>query len=339
MGNPWLGEVGEARVRRLVATWATAGAIFIGTISPSSALEGATAAGPIGGTDIRSAILPPPGLYGGVAGVVTGVHEIHNGSGQPAPGLNKVNILATVGGPLLVYVPNFKVLDGAVGLVGAFPLGEVCGQLTAAVPSRCISGFGDPYVEAIWSRSFGHLRRSHDPGALPILEGLSVALGLGTVIPVGHYDAQDQHRNGATIGNNTLDVAPTFAVTYTTPPLLFDGTEFSTKVFWNHYGTNSQTQYQAGQMVSADFALTEHIGRFQVGAIGVYAMQMQDDRQFGAVVPPDGHRLELLNLGGIVACDLADIGAVIRVKALATVFARNAVAGRGVVVSFAKKLY
>src|SRR5690349_16462777 len=122
------------RVRRLTAAWAAASAFFIGMASPSSALEGATAAGPIGGTDIRSAILPPPGLYGVAAGVVTGVQEIHNGSGQPAPGLNKVNILATVGGPLFVYVPDFKVLDGAVGLVGAFPMGEVCGQLTAAVP-------------------------------------------------------------------------------------------------------------------------------------------------------------------------------------------------------------
>jgi hypothetical protein len=33
---------------------------------PALAVEGPTVAGPIGGNDIRSAVLPPPGLYGGV---------------------------------------------------------------------------------------------------------------------------------------------------------------------------------------------------------------------------------------------------------------------------------
>ena len=30
------------------------------------AIEGPSGAGPIGGTDVRSAVLPPPGLYGGM---------------------------------------------------------------------------------------------------------------------------------------------------------------------------------------------------------------------------------------------------------------------------------
>ena len=34
--------------------------------APVFAVEGPSAAGPLGGTDIRSALLPPPGLYGGV---------------------------------------------------------------------------------------------------------------------------------------------------------------------------------------------------------------------------------------------------------------------------------
>jgi hypothetical protein len=49
-------------------------AIWLGSwIAPCWAVEGATAAGPIGGRDIRSAILPPPGLYVGAVGLYNDV--------------------------------------------------------------------------------------------------------------------------------------------------------------------------------------------------------------------------------------------------------------------------
>jgi hypothetical protein len=41
-------------------------AFICAACTPVLAVEGPSAAGPIGGTDIRSAVLPPPGLYGGV---------------------------------------------------------------------------------------------------------------------------------------------------------------------------------------------------------------------------------------------------------------------------------
>ena len=237
----------------------------------------------IGGTDIRSALLPPPGFYGGVIGLVSPVHEIHDGTGHPVPGLDAVDLIARIAGPLFIYVPEFKLMGGSMGLIGVFPAGQECGQLVSAVPSRCISGLGDPYFEVAWSRSFGRLRPSRDPGAFPIMEGLTVGLGVGVVLPIGRYDAQTQAANGITIGNNTFDIAPSIAVTYTTPPLIFDGTEFSAKLYWNNYRTNPATQYRAGSLIDVDFAITEHVGRFQVGATGFYAFQVVDDRQFGIV--------------------------------------------------------
>ncbi len=314
-------------------------ATLLGASQPTRALEGTTAAGPIGGTDIRSAILPPPGLYGGVAGLVTSVNEIRDGSGHPVAGLNAVDLFAKIGGPFFIYVPDVEVLGGKVGAVGVFPIGSICGQLISAVPNRCTSGFGDPYVEAVWSRSFGHERKSRDPGAFTIKEGLSVALGIGAVLPIGHYDVQNQRLNGATIGNNTFDLAPSVAMTYTTPPLLFDGTEFSGKLYLNKYSTNPDTQYKTGALLDLDFAISEHIGRFQVGLAGYYVAQVENDQRFGVVVPPDGHKTEAMTLGGVFNIDLAEIDAVVRVKALSTVYARNAVVGRGVVVTFGKKLF
>ena len=322
------------------ATWvpiATAASLCL--IGPSLAVEGNTAAGPIGGTDIRSALLPPPGLYGGAVGLVSSVHEIHDGTGKPVPGLDAVNLIARLAGPFFVYVPHTKLFGGAIGLFGTAPIGQQCGQLISVIPRQCISGFGDPYVEAAWSRSFGRLRQSRDPGAFPIVEGLTVALGLGAVIPVGRYDPKLQATNGITVGNNTWDVAPSLAVTYTTPPLLAEGTEFSAKLYWNNYGTNPDTQYKAGALLDIDFAVSEHIGRFQVGLAGFYAFQVADDRQYGVVLPPDGRRIKYLNLGAVLNYDMPEYGAVIRIKPLVTVYSRNAVVQKGIAIGFIKKLY
>src|SRR5689334_12644911 len=121
--------------------------IFLGAAllcsGPSAfAVEGTTAAGPIGGTDIRSAQLPPPGFYAGIVGLVSPVKEVHDGRGQPVPGLDAVNLIAKVAGPFFAYVPDFKLLDGSVGLIGVFPVGQLCGQVVSAVARRCTSGFG-----------------------------------------------------------------------------------------------------------------------------------------------------------------------------------------------------
>ena len=309
------------------------------TPSASVATEGASLAGPIGGTDIRSAMLPPPGLYGGVAGVYSSIGELRDGGGHPAAGLDAVDFKLVVGGPFFLYVPNVQFAGGQFGVFGVIPMANVCNQLVSAIPKRCMTGLADPYVETAWSRSLGHVRPASALGAFPIVEGLTVELGLGTVLPLGRYDAESKRLTGTSDGSNIFDLAPSFAVTYTTPPLIVDGTEFSAKLFWNNYATNPATQYKTGQLIDIDFALTEHVGRFQVGLTGYHAFQIEDDRQFGVPVPPDGRRADILSLGGIVNCDLAEIGAAIRVKYLATVTSRNNIMGQGVVVTFGKKLY
>ena len=183
------------------------------------------------------------------------------------------------------------------------------------------------------------MRPSRDPGAFPIVEGLTLDFGLGAVIPAGKYDATIQAMNGVTIGNKTSDIAPSVAFTYTTPPLIAEGTEFSSKIYLNNYGTNPVTGYKAGSLVDADFAVSEHIGRFQIGPAGVFLREVADDHQFGAIVPPDGRKLEYLAVGGVVNYDIASIGAAIKIKALTTVLAENSGVSKVIVVSFFKKLY
>jgi hypothetical protein len=67
---------------RFLSVWSCIlGAIVFGLTAPAPAIEENTAARPIGGADIRSAVLPRPGLYGGIIGVISPVHDIKDGSG------------------------------------------------------------------------------------------------------------------------------------------------------------------------------------------------------------------------------------------------------------------
>jgi hypothetical protein len=316
-----------------------AAALVCGANTSVLALEGSAAAGPIGGTDIRSALLPPPGLYGGIILFAATAFDFLDGSGNTIPALSEARLHRNFTGPFLVFVPDIQVFGGTVGLAAIAPNGVECGRLFAITPPRCIGGFGDPYVEVAWSRSFGTLRPSKFPDAFPILEGLTVALGFGAVVPLGRYDARLANTQGLTIGNNIWDFAPSFAFTYTTRPIIAEGTEFSAKFYWNNYLTNPATQYSTGALLNLDFAVSERIGRFQVGMAGFYAAQVADDKLFGIPLPPDGRRAEVLNLGGVLAYDMPEHGASLKLKALTTAFAENSVKSVGVALGLIKKWY
>lgn len=301
------------------------------------AAEGNSIAGPFGGTDIRSAQLPPPGFYGGTLHLAAEAHDFFDGKRNKVPALDALDLKRTRHGPFMAWVPQTQVLGGSIGFLAVLPAGTECGRIFATTPKRCIAGVGDPYVEAIWSRSFGSLRPSQFAGALPIFEGLSIAAGFGTVIPVGRYSADDATRQGLVIGNNIWDFSPNVAFTYTTRPLIADGTELSMKAYWNNYLENPDTRYQTGSIINIDFALTERIGRLQVGLAGYYAFQISDDKVAGVRIPPDGRQGEVLTLGGVVAYDMPEHQATVRIKALATVIERYSPASTGVVVGWVKK--
>jgi hypothetical protein len=305
--------------------------------TPALAVEGSSTAGPIGGTDIRSAQLPPPGLYGGAVQFYAEAHQYFDGNGNLVPALDALHLQRTRVGPFLVYVPDFQLAGGSIGIAAIVPIGTECGHLFSAPPKRCIAGFGDPYAEVVWSRFFGTVRPSRYPGAFPIAEGLTLALGFGIVIPVGRYDSFDATTQGLVIGNNIWDFAPTAAITYVTKPILADGTEISAKFYWNNYLKNPETQYSTGTVLNLDFAVSEKIGRFQVGFAGYYLFQVEDDKQFGVPIAPDGRRAEILALGGVLAYDMPEYGAAVKIKALKTVIEHNAVRSPGVAVSWIKK--
>ena len=313
-------------------------ALFIASLPNAvRAVEGPTAAGPIGGTDVRSGMLPPPGVYFGTVQLYARTIDFVDGKGDTIPGLQDAQLEKGVGGPFMYYVPEMKVFGGHIAFAGIVPGGVLCGHLFAGQPDDCDAGFGDPYVEVAWSRYFGTPRPSVYPGAYPVLEGLSVLVGFGAVIPVGKFDGSDALRQALSPGTNIWDFAPTAAFTYTTAPILAEGTEFSAKIYWNNYLENPETDYFTGDLINIDFAVTEHIGRWQVGVAGFYAWQVADDEIAGVSIPPDGRRGLALQIGGIVAYDMPEYGSSVKFKAIAAPYAENTVTSWTAVLGWIKK--
>lgn len=305
--------------------------------TPLGALESPTAAGPIGGTDLRSALMPPAGLYGGSVQGYAETIDFLDGEGRPIPALKDAGLSKAVIAPFFYYVPDVSVLGGSVGFGAILPAGGQCGRLVAATPRRCEPGLADLYAEVNWGRYFGTPRPSKDPGAYPILEGLAVMAGLGTVFPIGTYDASDPQSQVLSLGNNIWDFAPSLAVTYTTPAILGEGTEFSAKFYGNFYLENSVTRYQTGTLLNLDFAVTEHFGRWQAGVAGVYFVQVADDALRGVPFEPDGRRTDTLQMGGVLSYDMPEYASSVKVKALTSVFTYNTVSAWAVYTSWVRR--
>lgn len=333
MSSRWTAARGR-RARASLATIVTMALLC--AVPPALAVEGTTAAGPVGGSDVRVALLPPPGLYGGVVYFAGNAPRLVDGQGRDIPGLSP-HFTIKAAAPFALYVPNVQVLGGSIGVFGVLPYGAECGRFLATQPWACAWGAADPYVEISWFRYFGTPRPSRVPGSFPILEGLAISAGVGAVFPVGQYNVQQVTQQGIGMGNNIFDIAPSVAITYTTPPLLAEGTELSAKLYWNKYGINSATQYQTGDFVTVDFAVTERYGRFQLGVTGTYGFQFADDKQFGIPVPPDGRRSEVLLFGGIFVYDMPEYAMSMKIKAVTSIIAANAVRSQDLTIGFIKK--
>lgn len=307
------------------------------TFVSANSLERGTP-GPLGFSDIRAAFLPPAGLYGAASLAYVRNRGLDDGNRNRVRFLDSLETTTQSAALTFLYVPDLDIFGGKVGARATFSVGRTCGRIFAGTNKRCFSGLRDPYVEFSWSRFMGTVRPSRHPGALPILEGLAVSLGLGVVVPIGKYDPELSISNGLSLGLNTWDIAPNIAFTYTTPPIFAEGTEFSAKLSFNEYLKNSITKYSTGDLVNVDFAVSERLGRLQLGVGGNYYRQIEDDEQFGVRVGIDGRRAEVLNLGVVGAYDMPEIGSSIRFKAVTTVINENFPNASSISISFIKKL-
>jgi hypothetical protein len=282
------------------------------------AVEAPTVAGPIGGTDARSAMIPPPGLYGGIAAYHAETVDFNDKNGNGIPALSDATLEKSLGAPFFIYVPKTTVLGGSVSVWGYVPVISVCGHLFAGTADQCDTGVGDGYVELDWGRSFARPRPSAYANAYPIFEGLTTLVGFGLVIPFGEYTAADPLSQAISPGSNIWDFAPTAGFTYTTAPILAEGTEISMRLYWNRYLENSETKYFTGAIINIDFAVTEHIGPLQIGVTGFFATQVADDELDGRQALPDGRQAEVFGIGGVAIYDLPQQATSLKLKATTT---------------------
>src|SRR5262245_44104365 len=158
-----------------IASLILAAAVLGCAPTAARAVEGSSAAGPIGGTDIRTAQVLPPGLYGGAVFLYAEAFKYLDGQGNVV--LPDLELTRKRVGPFLLWVPDLEVAGGRLIFAGIAPGGQECGRLVIVTPKRCISGAGDPYVEFSWVRYLGTPRQSRWPGAFPVAAGLTIAFG------------------------------------------------------------------------------------------------------------------------------------------------------------------
>ncbi len=295
--------------------------------------------GAIGISDIRAGDLPPPGLYGAASFVYVGNKMFFDRQNEPVAFLDGLRSTTRIGVATLLYVPKLKVFDGSIGLTAILGAGEVCGKILTGTKKRCIRGLRDPYIELAWSRFWGKIRFSEYAGAPPIKEGLSLKLGGSVIVPIGRYDVDLARSHGQTVGRNIWAFSPQAALTYTTPPILAEGTEFSTKFTFNTFPENSETHYKTGDLVNIDFAVTERIGRFQVGMAGNYYAQTEGDREFGILVQPGGRPAEDLSFGAVGLYSMPETKSAIKIRAMTSVYRNNLPRASSLSIGFIKKLY
>ncbi len=277
--------------------------------APAAATEGGFVPGPVGGADIRAALVPPPGSYLLLFPSRSEAVDFRDAQGGRSP-------LAPEGAATGLGFGYARVFEGEVagGRVGAAVMstvGRLCLRL-AGIGSQCQVGPGDTFMELFWSRPVGELGlpgpAADDPRRAYIPYGLTVAAGLGAVLPTGVYSRRDI----APIGLNTPVLLPNLALTWTGPPILADGTEVSARLFYAVHGRNRDTGYQAGDMLVLDWALSERVGRFQLGPTGAFARQLEPDRLAGQ----RGPSTTVVSLGATVAMDLPEWGMFLQLKYL-----------------------
>lgn len=287
------------------AVWllrALAASAYVLAAGASHAAEGGFVATPIGGTDFRQALLPPPGSYAFLTGIGSWANDVRQQDGSASRLLRPEG--HAYGGALGIgHVFDGTVLGGRVAVSAAGVAGRVCLEYRGTGVSQCQTGIGDAYTEVAWSRPIGDFGArspaADDTRRLAIPYGLTVGVALGGIVPVGRYRRTDV----APVGLNTWVAMPSAAATYVSPPLLFDGTEVSARLFYNIHARNPATGYRTGDILVLDWGISERIGRVQLGPTGSWAHQLRADRLAGG---RRGPHTEVTSLGAAVAVDVPE---------------------------------
>lgn len=303
---------------------------------------------PVGGTDLNQALLPPPGLYGGMAALTPPAISPHitDTNGNILPPGEDMKLKAFIGAAGALYVYPWQVFGGSLASslqVSVWSLSLAPNSNPGAVIRA--SAFGDIYSDAFfWSKNVGLF------GATPgeskhIPYGLTVAGGFAFKAPTGGYSAV----NPLNVGSNLWILTPNLAMTYNTGPnwSLGDSTQFSARLFMSFPLKNPTTNYQSGDVLDVDYSISQIFGNWQAGVTGYYTYQYTNDVGVNAVTglkcPSaaciDGNRNGQFAIGPVVQYTFPDSGVQIKAKWTTDPWAKDNIKEQQFIVQIAMKLF
>ncbi|WP_395067911.1 transporter [Paraburkholderia silvatlantica] len=310
----------------------TAVSLAAACASGAHASEGLFYGGPTGGTDIGQAYLPEhPGFYGAflLGGLTTDKMYGNDARQENISARSQISIALAA----IQYVYPFKLAGGTIASAAAFSYLPYTHAEIGGV-SQYNSGVQDLYMDVLsWSRHIAGTGTGV-PGS-PLPYGLTVKLAYSMILPIGDYRTDKIIK----AGHNVFFFIPNASVSYLTGPnRLGDGTEFTLSVFYDIASLNRTTNYSTGDVIDFDYAVSERIGRWQVGVAGNYATQIQDDRIGNTVVNGNGDRVGAAAIGPVIAYAIPEWRAMVKFKYQYGIWQRNRPNQNLLILTFAKAL-
>lgn len=288
---------------------------------PAHATEAGLFAGPIGGSDIRSAYLPAQsGVYVGVIELDASYNGLVDQNGRPSavrPASYEARLTAFYG----LYVYPWKPLGGTIATSVSQGYDFISEQI--GTRKQADHGFLDTYSDVlVWSKHIGpSLAPASNTGGSSLPYGLTVSTAYSMVFRDGRYRVTDL----TVEGHDYFVYIPNMAMTYLMRPIfpVGEGTEISTRLFYDIPTRNNANGYQSGQVFDIDWGLSERFGKFQAGLTGNYASQTTPDIKNGVRVAPDGNYLQRASLGPVLTRDFPKIHASLKAKVTFDYLDRN----------------
>ena len=332
--------------RRAATRLAIAGSMFAGLITISvtnaHAVEGGVYGAPLGGTDLRQAFLPPvPGLYGGLAGVSSTSPNYRDQNGNISTTANPAFLYAQILGAGVLYEYNFKPFGFSIA--SSFQFNYIFEHQALTVGNTFLHGnargLQDSFADLLFASKYLGLYGATPGDNTKLKYGLTGAIAISAEIPIGNYNVA----NFVNPGKNTFITIPNVAFTYLTKTKFVpigDGTEISTRFFFDTNKRNPISGYQGGNLIDLDYSLSQRIGHFQGGIAGDYAQQLNGDHNtLNGLVAPAGNIYAKVDLGPVLAYDDPITEATYKVKALFPLYHQNNYNSTTVVISAARKLF
>lgn len=278
--------------RSLLARATLYAAFFLFLLSASQvcATENGLGWYPDGLDDFMVGALPPPGFHFLNYMLYLNVSNYADIRGPGGVKLKDINLPGGTDTPRIkgwsfvealrfLYVTKCKVLGGDFGMHMIVPIqhleftkaqwaGAPGGDLFATDDTHNTTGLRDITVAPVIGWHFS--KNFHALAAVDI------------TLPGGAYSKYDV----ANTGNGYFTFSPIIAWSYITD----GGFEVSAKMIHDINTTNKRTGYYSGQAFHSDYVVGQRIGNFNVGIVGYYFVQVEDDSYHHQLPGFDGNR-------------------------------------------------